>query len=188
MTNFFEKRDQWGHPMALWVLVVMVFVAPIAVWSLKQIHLENDIHNWLPDDDPQKQILTWYDDHFHPEDRMFVSWEGSSLNDPRVSKFAQMLEGTKDSGGIRRGGLKQIKSVTTPQELISRMVDNKIEVDEAMRRLQGVMIGTGPLKIALTDAGRERMKTAKRLLAEQAQSELGLEIEFLDSASEWVPA
>ena len=73
MTNFFEKRVQWGQPMALWVLVVMVFVAPIAVWSLKQIHLENDIHNWLPDDDPQKQILTWYDDHFHPEDRMFLS-------------------------------------------------------------------------------------------------------------------
>ncbi|NOX55706.1 MAG: hypothetical protein GXP27_14950, partial [Planctomycetes bacterium] len=93
MTHFFEKRDRWGNGLALWVLAVLLFVAPLAFWSLKQIHLENDIETWLPHDDPDRKLLTWYIDQFQREDRVLISWEGSTLNDPRVERLAGKLEG-----------------------------------------------------------------------------------------------
>ena len=72
MAHFFEKRDRWGHGLALWVLVVMVFAVPPAWWAVKQIELKNDVENWLPSDDPQGKVLDWYRDHFSIEDRILI--------------------------------------------------------------------------------------------------------------------
>ena len=187
MVHFFEKRDRWGHGLAVWVLVAMVFALPPAIWSLKQIHLENDIANWLPEDDPQAKTLNWYLAHFQHEDRLLVSWEGSMLNDPRIARLAEGLEGVKDASGRRRHGLKQVQAVATPQEVLARMVQSKVPLDEAVRRLQGVLIGTGPMKVRLTEAGREQRRSTLLSLQKQARSQLGLEIEILEPESEWVP-
>ncbi|MFP6703967.1 MAG: hypothetical protein VB861_19625, partial [Planctomycetaceae bacterium] len=69
MTNFFAKRDRFGHGNALWVVLLLVFLAAPAIWSLSRIDLENDIANWLPEDDPQARTLRWYQDNFQHEDR-----------------------------------------------------------------------------------------------------------------------
>ena len=60
MTNFFAKRDRFGHGNALWIVLLLVFLATPAIWSLSRIDLENDIANWLPEDDPQARTLRWY--------------------------------------------------------------------------------------------------------------------------------
>ena len=93
MNDFFEKRDPWGHGMSLWVLLAMLFIAPLAWWSIRQIHLENDFANWLPADDPSARVLSWYHEHFPDDDSVLASWEGSSLSDPRVSALAHRLRG-----------------------------------------------------------------------------------------------
>ncbi len=178
MTQFFEKRDPWGHGMALWVLVAMVFVAPLAWWSVRQIKLENDVASWLPSDDPHARILNWYRGHFSVEDRILVSWEGSALDDPRVARFARRLQGTPDADGLNRGGLKFVERVVTPHQLIAQMEKRGIGRDEAIRRLQGVLVGKGRLKIQLTEAGRRRKRQTIRLLKIRAKSELGLELEM----------
>lgn len=185
MTHFFEKRDRWGHGMALWVLVAMIFIAPPAFWTLKQIHLENDIETWLPEGDPQAKTLRWYLDNFQHEDRILVSWQGSTLNDPRVERFADRIRGTIDAAGVRRDGVKLIKSVVTPQDVIARM---GVPRNEAVRRLAGVLIGTGPAKVRLTEAGRLRQNKVEKLLTERAREALGLEIEILPAATEWTGA
>ena len=76
MTHFFEKRDRWGHGMALWVLLLMVFLTPFAWWAIKQIDLKNDVRNWLPSSDPQSRTLSWYQEQFKVEDRILVSGKG----------------------------------------------------------------------------------------------------------------
>ena len=145
MTNFFAKRDRFGHGNALWVVLLLVFLATPAVWSLSRIDLENDIANWLPEDDPQARTLRWYQDNFQHEDRVLVSWDSSSLADPRVTWFQDRLVGNTDASGVRRSGSKLIKSVTTPQDLIARMMKYDVEPTEAVGRLEGVLVGTGPL-------------------------------------------
>eukprot|EP00913_Durusdinium_trenchii_P028355 g26583.t1 len=187
MTSFLEKRDPWGHGMALWVLLVMVFLVPLGYWSIRQIELKNDVRNWLPSDDPQSRILTWYEKQFPIEDRVLVSWNGSSLNDPRMLALSRKLEGTPDKDGKLRNGLPYVKSVLTPHDVIARMTnvsDGKISQETAIERMRGVLVGTGRLKVELTEAGRKRRKRVEQVLSERIREEFGIDVEILPSESE----
>ncbi len=177
MANFFEKRDRWGQGLSLWVLVGMAFLLPLAWWAVRKIELRNDVENWLPSDDPQSQILAWYRDEFPVEDRILVSWKGSSLNDPRVFRLAQKLEGKTGKDGLAHGGSPYIKHVITPQKVIARIQkasENAVDTQEAIRRLEGVLIGSGSLKVQLTETGERRQATVERTLKERADAELGI--------------
>lgn len=176
MTHFFEKRDRWGNGYALWVLVAMVFVIPPAVWSLKQIRLKNDVENWLPADDPSYVALDWYRHLFPVEDRILVSWDDSSLDDPRVERFAKKLSGTVGQDGIHRNGLKYVRAVKTPQEVLLKITKYDVDPEEAIRRLEGVLISPGKLQVRLTEAGKQRRQRTIDSLVELARSELDLEI------------
>lgn len=179
MTHLFEKRDRWGNGYALWILAGMVFVIPFALWSLQGIRLENDVENWLPANDPQAATLNWYRSQFPDEDRMLVSWEGSSLDDPRALRFAELLRGKRDAEGIRRNGAPEVADVVTPQELIARMMrpnvgGRRVSHEEAVRRLEGVLVGPGRLKVCLTETGRQMPDRARELLLAAARDELGI--------------
>ena len=91
MTHFFDRKDRWGNGAAVWVLMAMVFALPLAWWSLSQTRLENDVEKWLPNDDPELKILRWANSHFPVDERVFVSWDNSSLNDPRRKVQAWMV-------------------------------------------------------------------------------------------------
>jgi predicted RND superfamily exporter protein len=181
MTHFFEKRDRWGNGLSLWVLLGCLFITPLCAYSLRRTNVENDIENWLPEDNPNAVTLKWSMRQFGYDagENILMSWDDSSLSDPRIQKLAERLEGQADEQGIRRGGLKQVARVVTPQDVISRMVEHDVERDEAIRRLQGVLVGTGPLKVRLSNAGRLRQKELQREFVAKAKQELGLEIQVL---------
>lgn len=181
MRNFLERRDPWGHGMSLWVFVGLVFMTPVMLYALKHVHLENDVEAWLPEDDPEARVLAWSHDHFPGGDRILVSWDGSTLDDPRVARFEEELLGTVDEDGIRRGGVPYVGSVLTANTLLERMIEHGVPAEEAARRLEGVLIGTGRLKIRLTEAGRDtRDKTIAELVG-LAQEQLGIHLEIHDA-------
>jgi predicted RND superfamily exporter protein len=151
MKHFFEKRDPWGHGMALWVLMAMMLLAVPAWWAVQQIHLENDVAQWLPASDEGVRVLDWYHDHFPGDDRIVISWENSSLDDPRVEQFAQRLRGIPDVNGIDRGGIPYVDRVVTPHEIIDRMTARKVTRQEAIRRVQGVLVGRATNSSQLAD-------------------------------------
>ncbi|HLQ47064.1 MAG TPA: hypothetical protein VK137_20140, partial [Planctomycetaceae bacterium] len=177
MSHFFEKRDRWGNGLSLWVLLGVIFITPLCAWSLRHTHIENDIEHWLPEDDPQALTLKWSMQQFGLDsgDCVLVSWDDSSLQDPRIDRLAERLEGKPDEKGIRRGGLKQVARVVTPKQVVVRMVDHGVERDEAIKRLQGVLVGTGPFKIRLTEFGRQRQKEVTRELLTKAKAQLGID-------------
>ncbi len=187
MSHFFEKRDRWGNGYALWVIVACVFITPLCLWSLRGTHVENDIEHWLPADDPNAVTLKWSMKHFGLDgaDSFLISWDDSSLQDLRVAKFKERLEGKLDAKGVRRGGLSQVDRVITPQNIVSRMVENGVERDEAIKRLQGVLVGTGTFKVRLTEFGRQRQKEVIRQLIVAAKKELGLELEILPAVKDF---
>lgn len=190
MMNFFEKRDRWGNGFSLWILLGCLFFAPLCSWSLSQTHIENDLENWLPKDDPNALTLKWSMQQFDLDghDGILVSWNHSSLLDPRIEKLAERLEGKPDEQGVRRGGLKQIARVTTPREIIARMVENGVERDEAIRRLRGLLIGAGPFKVRLTESGRQRQKEVQRELISKARTQLGMDMRILPAAIDYEPS
>jgi uncharacterized protein len=174
MTQFFEKKDRWGHGNALWVIVLMVFLVPIAWWSFKQIDLENDVENWLPSDDPQSKILSWYHEYFVSQDRVIVSWNHSRLDDPRIARFEKNLIGDIQPDGSRRNGVKYVESVITPADVIRRMENHKVSREEALLRLKGILLGSGPLKIVLSKKGKQHEKDLVKEIQSHLESKLNL--------------
>ena len=187
MKHLLEKKDPWGHGAGLCVLVLLAVLVPPALYSLSETHLDNDIRKWMPDDDPNAVTLRWFEQHFKHQESVLVSWDGNSLNDPRVKWLTDRLIGVPDEEGVLHGGVKQVERVVTPQELLRRIEEDGIEHDEALARLQGVLIGTGPLKIQLTEVGEQRRKSTIKMLQDRVLHEVGLEIEILDPMAEWVP-
>ena len=187
MPNFFEKRDRWGNGPSLWILVGCIFITPLCFWSLRRTNVENDIEHWLPEDNPNAVTLRWSMKQFNLDasDNIIVSWDDSSLTDSRVEKLAERLVGKHDEQGVRRDGMKHVARVTTPRDVITRMVDHGVERDEAIKRLQGVLVGTGTLKVRLTEAGRQRQKELHRELLTRAKKELGLDLQILPAAQEF---
>ena len=178
MTQFFDRKDPWGNGMSVWVVMAMVFVFPIAWWSLGQIRLENDVEKWLPNDDPELKVLKWTNEQFPVEERIFVSWDNSSLNDPRIRKFVEKLEGKLDADGIRRGGVPHVSSVVEPRNLLNVMQKNGVEPREAMRRLEGVILGAGSLKLKLTEFGKSGLRQTRQELTAAAKAEFGVDLKF----------
>tara|TARA_R110002111_G_scaffold256979_3_gene324707 strand:+ start:32367 stop:35240 length:2874 start_codon:yes stop_codon:yes gene_type:complete len=186
MASFFQKRDPWGHRLSLWVVVFMIFVTPVLVGVLREIRQENNVENWLPPDDPQSKVLAWHRHSFNIEDRVLLSWEGSSLTDLRAERLKTLLLGKPDEQGIRRGGSPYIQDVVTPQDAIQKMVEYRVAPDEAQERLKGVLLGTGMMKIRLTAAGKNRQEQTIQELIDKAQSELGIELTVKPAFKDWV--
>jgi predicted RND superfamily exporter protein len=181
MAHFFDKRDPWGNRPAFWVLILVALIAPLAWWSAQQLRLENDVENWLPADDPQAQMLRWFQDHFPADDQILISWRGNSLWDGRVGRLKERLLGVPRDDGTRRNGLKHVANVVTPNDLLDRMTRQGIERATAIERLTGVLIGRGNLKVQLTERGRSRKRKTKRLIVERAKSQLGIELHIADA-------
>ena len=178
MKSFLERRDRWGNGYSLWLMVAVVFSLPLMIWSLKQLRMENDVAGWLPSDDPQSKILAWYQNLFPEEDRVLVSWDDCSLTDPRIQKFATTLEGIEKSG-IREGGSAYVQEVSQPTDLLQRMLAEKIPFESALYRAQGLLIGSGPLCVGLTDAARPHSADIQSQIQKLAESRFGLKIEFV---------
>ncbi len=184
MPHFFEKKDRWGNGLALWVVVGMVFLIPISLWSLLSIRMENEVDHWIPKDNPDYKVVEWYRHHFPLDEALLFTWEGSRLDDPRVDTLVRKIRGTTDATGKLRGGSKLIAKVRTPQDLIGQMHKNKVSRDEAIDRLEGVLVGAGPLRIRLTEFGRSCQSKVVDQMRQSARKALGIEIEVAQSDSE----
>ncbi|MEK6261371.1 MAG: MMPL family transporter [Planctomycetota bacterium] len=180
MTHFFEKRDPWGNGLAMWVIVAMVFAAPLGWLAIKQTRLENDVEKWLPENDPELKVLRWAHQQFPLDERVYVTWDGSSLNDPRIDLLVEKLEGRPDADGIRRGGLPHIASVVEPRQLLASMQKHGVKPQEAVRRLEGVILGAGSLKLRLTEFGKSRLRRTRQELTAAAKGRFGIELQFSD--------
>ncbi|HUG89749.1 MAG TPA: MMPL family transporter [Planctomycetaceae bacterium] len=154
----------------------MALLVPVAGWSVLHIELENDIHSWLPADDPQAFLFEWSKEHFPSDDNLLISWDGSSLDDPRLERLRDQLAGVADAQGVRRGGLNQVASVLSPHDLIERMESQGVARDEALRRTTGVLVSSGPLKIRLTAAGRRDATGTRDLLVRQVRKTLDYDV------------
>lgn len=180
MPHLLERRDPLGNSAAVWILASILFLLPLGWWSLKHLRLENDIATWLPPEDPELKILRWAHQQFPSEDCLLITWEGSGLGDQRVAELVKRLEPVPDREGVRRGGLPYVESVVEPRDLLVQMRENKVPAQEAARRLTGILLGTGPLRVRLTEWGRARWRRLRTELLDAAQRELGLQLTIHD--------
>lgn len=167
--------------MSLWVCALVVLILPVMLYSLRDIVMHNDVAGWLPRKDPQARILSWYQGMFPSEERILVSWDGASITDPRFRELEEALEGVASDDGEIEGGSPLVSTVTLPTEVLTRMIASDIPFESALDQLDGVLIGQGPLKIRLTDAGRSRGDFMNKEILRLLNEELQLEAVFTES-------
>lgn len=186
-TGFFQKQDPWGHGLAIWVLALLLFLAPLGVSSLRHLRLKNDVENWLPENDPSAVDYLQCREYFPENDKILLTWEGSTPNDARIPILVGKLQGQIDPDGQRRGGLPYVESVVHAGDLLNKMIAQGVSQEVAVQRLRGTFLGSGRLKVQLTEAGRaDKSKTTKALI-ERARQELGLTLTVHDPALTWAP-
>jgi predicted RND superfamily exporter protein len=181
MTHFFDRRDYWGNRFSVWVVVCMAFVAPLCWWSLRQTRFDDSLDNRILDNNPEVLADRWVREQFSVEDRILLTWDDSSINDPRIGMLVEQLSGRLDEQGIKRGGIPYVSSVVEPVRELKLLQSNGIEPHEAVRRLEGTILGVGPLRLRLTETGRSAMRKTKREIQLAIEAKYGLAATVLDA-------
>jgi predicted RND superfamily exporter protein len=75
------------------VILVAIFLLP--VWgrgARKALQSnDNDVHDWLPSTYEETTDFSWFQKHFENETFVLISWEGCTLEDPRLELLAKKL-------------------------------------------------------------------------------------------------
>ncbi|MEZ6125285.1 MAG: MMPL family transporter [Planctomycetaceae bacterium] len=134
---FLAKRDRWNNPFALWfVIVLAVSIGPI-VWELSTIHLENSVEEWLPEDDPERRVLAWFQREFEDDETIVITWDSSSWEDHRAIELSDQLSTqAAHEMGIHR--------LTTPRDVVDQIMSAGVSEESARQRLEGVLMGPAP--------------------------------------------
>ena len=76
------------------ILLVAVFFMPLVLMaSVRALRTNrNDVKDWLPEDFPETAVHRWFQEHFPFERFVLASWEGCTLEDPRLELLARKLE------------------------------------------------------------------------------------------------
>jgi len=181
MRYLLDQRDRWGNSYSVWIVVGMVFLIPISLWGLSALRLENEVRDWVPKANDDYKVVEWYRRHFQRDESVLLAIESSSLEDTRIERLVQKIRGSVDAKRTRRGGSKLIDWVQTPHDLIAEMRKDQVPYDEAVKRLAGVLVGSGPVRIQLSEFGRARRDKVVEALRKTAAETMRLEIVIADA-------
>ncbi|MBL8848719.1 MAG: MMPL family transporter [Planctomycetaceae bacterium] len=172
----------------LWILAAIAFAVPLSLLAVSSLKLQPDEARRLAETDPARRLAEWHRQQFPDTDALLVTWDGSTIDDPRIASFSESLLGKVDADGILRGGAPEISAVTTPADMLQRMTAQGIAVEEATRRLSGTYIGIGGMKLKLTDAGRGAQEAVTHRLIKAVHDNVGVDLEVSGPVEAWETA
>ena len=179
MWNSFYRR------LAPYILVTSLIALPFFVfgaYSAVQSN-ENVVTDWLPPHFAETRDLRWFTERFGTTEMMAVSWQGCTLEDPRVARLAESMRKLKiETAG---GEADLFYEVFTGPEVLETLTSAPFNLKErrALLRLQGWLVGSdGKLTCVVArlsrSAGRLR-HYALDMVYELAKSECGIAREEL---------
>jgi hypothetical protein len=123
-----------------WLLILLIFVVlPFSLYGAKKAWEgnENNVADWMPDDFEATRELARFGALFGSDELLMISWEGCSLDDPRIALFkAQLLRPVDTKGG---GRTPLFREVITGPEILDFYQEPPLNVDRegAIRRMTG---------------------------------------------------
>ena len=146
----------------------MALLSPVVLYGAFQSlwSMNDDAVSWTGSDLDARRRLEWFDKHFAASDSVLVSWQGCTLDDERLDRFAESLESARFPWLDRVvTGRQVLNDLTTPPYGKHR--------PEAIEQLHNVMIGpdgaTTCAVVILTDAARENGRLVLSKIREIAQ-------------------
>jgi predicted RND superfamily exporter protein len=75
------------------IILVALFLLPVLGRGARKALLsnDNDVHDWLPTTYHETLDFSWFKQHFENETFVLISWEGCTLDDPRLELLAKKL-------------------------------------------------------------------------------------------------
>ncbi len=188
MTHDFHRR----HATAL--LLTAVVCLPVVIWGMVGAYerSDNSIDQWLPKDCEATDEYDRFRRLFGSDEAILVSWEGCTLDDARLERFAQIIGGEGDDAEPFQCS-HLVEHVTTGQRAYEELLSLDVSRKLALRRLQCVLIGPDQHNTSAEVTGPDKRTTcAVVILATDSPSERAevvdavrrAAIEFCDVAAE----
>ncbi len=75
------------------VVLLAIFLLPVMGRGARKTlqSNDNDVHDWLPATYEETADFSWFKEHFENETFVLISWEGCTLEDPRLELLAKKL-------------------------------------------------------------------------------------------------
>ena len=160
-----EKYERVSNIAGLfWILLLTL---PFVVWGgFKAFSVfSNDIRQWLPKGFVEAERYDWFKENFGVDEMIVASWEGCTLDDPRLPRLAHDLRQARSTDGEA-----VFSRVLTGPEMLASITDLNVAPDEAIRRCRGVFLGpddatTCLLAFPSESASRNKTQVVDVLLA-----------------------
>jgi len=166
------------------IVTILVLTVPVVGWGVNWAfeRASNNIQQWLPQDFEETRVYADFCALFGTDDFALVSWDGCTLDDPRLQQLARALaaSGTVPPGDPSR----RFESVLTGADALAVLTAKPFELsrEEAIERLEGTLIGPGRTTCALvtySDFGNLNRPATLRVLERIAVDECGVAPEHL---------
>ena len=145
------------------IIAVVVVMFPITVWQaiLALQSNRNDVKEWLPESFQATRDYQEFQRHFGNEAFVLVSWEGCTLDDTRLDRFADRLKLAANSKSP-----DYFQRIVTSRSLMDRLTTppTSLPRERALARLKGSVVGKDGQQacavLTLSAEGNESLRPA----------------------------
>ncbi len=148
-------------------LLGIALCLPLLIWGAagSMTRVRNAPAFWLPETFPEREAFQDFSKRFGVLDNVVVSWEGCTVDDPRLAKFAEILlsEHTQPEGIPLR---ELFPEVLTGYHALRQLQREPLRLtrEDGIRRLTGILVGadgesSGALVAISPLAGEDREGT-----------------------------
>jgi len=91
--SFARKLNTFFARHSFKVILVAIFMLPVLGRGARKAlqSNDNDVHDWLPSTYEETTDFSWFQEHFENDTFVLISWEGCTLDDPRLELLAKKL-------------------------------------------------------------------------------------------------
>lgn len=155
-------------------LILLAVLLPLILWGASKIKIGSaSAHAWLPEGRIERARYEWFTDRFGSDQYLVVSWEDSSIYDPRLQSLAEKIRQTDSQTS------PLVDSLKTSADIYHSLVDPPLSLPPsvARSRLEGSVIGkdgTAAMFIRLNPEGLASQSKSIELVRSAADQVAGL--------------
>lgn len=137
-----EGRRGFFARYNLVILCAVTFLIPFMWLGADRALLsnKNDVKSWLPSTYQETATFEWYRKHFESDMFILVSWEGCTLDSPKLHLLWRRFELETQRPGS--DPYKFFKSVISGAQIVDQLVETQgLTREQAIDRLRGFLVG-----------------------------------------------
>ncbi len=175
MKRQFFVRHGWK------IILIAVIGLPLVFGGARQALLSNrnDVKEWLPESFQETKDLQWFQKHFPGEEFVLASWEGCTLDDPRVEQLIAAVDG--DDSPTEKLFSRTVSGPRLLEQLTTSPID--LPREKAIDRLVGSVIGPDRnhtcVVFTLSEAGAADIKGSIDAIVDSAEQQCGISYDEL---------